>query len=291
MIYKLIVIVLALIAVNSLWSGVNGVIHTRALQQRGVRGKGTVVGFRESAAKVPDYFPLVDFLAADGKHYQFETWSESKPEGNETMDVLYNADDPNVARSFPTTPLSISGSVWSLVWGILFLVPAVMIFSPARALLPDFRTVADNPEAVTRLMVGSAKWISVLLVGGAGVGFLIAGAVVSAKRAALSIRGVRTDGTVVEWVSTGKYSHPVIEFVTTDGQKHRFVAPTEGKDWKKPTMPIVYNPANPANASPSEWQQMWLAPIVMLGMGLLFSAFGVGIYRIFLSVAKEIGAG
>ena len=45
----------------------------------------------------------------------------TKPEGEQTVDVLYYADDPNVARVFSTTPLSISGSVWSLFWGVLFL--------------------------------------------------------------------------------------------------------------------------------------------------------------------------
>lgn len=61
----------------------------------------------------------------------------------------------------------------------------------------------------------------------------------------------------------------IIEFLTPDGESHRFLGPaTESPPPEGETVPVVYDSAKPTRAWVGEGQRHWWVPLALLAIGL-----------------------
>lgn len=91
---------------------------------------------------------------------------------------------------------------------------------------------------------------------------------------------IQTEGTVVEnsFVTivedgngVGSYL-PQVEFALPDGNKIRFTDKVGSlpPDYEiGETVQIIYQPENPANACINSWKRIWLAPVILMSVGIL----------------------
>jgi len=72
---------------------------TRHLIATSQKAQGTVVGFeRRSSKRGHSDYPVIEFTTASGENRRFTTSGAGDYAKGETVDVLYNADDPVEAR-------------------------------------------------------------------------------------------------------------------------------------------------------------------------------------------------
>lgn len=96
--------------------------------------------------------------------------------------------------------------------------------------------------------------------------------------------GVTTDGTVVDLIgerdSDGDTTyHPRVRFVTRSGEAREFTASVGTNpaafEVGEPVV-VIYDPASPEGARIDSFFQLWFAPLLLGGMGIVFAAFGCG---------------
>jgi hypothetical protein len=92
----------------------------------------------------------------------------------------------------------------------------------------------------------------------------------------------RVKGIVIELnTSRGRRgsitSAPVVEYVTTDGRIEHYASGTYTSPPSfelNETVEILYNPKNPKDAMIDSFGQLWLAPMIVGGLGIFFFGFG-----------------
>jgi len=140
------------------------------------------------------------------------------------------------------------------------------------------------------------KWIVLILFGAVGAVALWGGVSWGSKRYQLVSSGVPVPGRVVDRVehehvgtSVGtqyreseRSFHPLVEFVTTDGETVRIEGTTGRGDKEKieigKPVTVVYDPADPSQAVIAEFQQAWLGPLTLSVAGFVFLLMGIGGY-------------
>lgn len=111
---------------------------------------------------------------------------------------------------------------------------------------------------------------------------LVVGLGFAAERAWFLSRAASASGTVVametsRWSGDPRTRHPVVEFAAADGSKHR----VEGWSGRPPRhhmgnrVRVWYLPQDPDDARLDDPLELWLAPGVSGGVGLLL--FGMGV--------------
>lgn len=92
---------------------------------------------------------------------------------------------------------------------------------------------------------------------------------------------VKTSGTVVDMIARGKRSYaPVVTYFDDAGVKHRYISSVSSNPPGYEIgerVDIYYDPKNPDDAKIAGWME-YFGAIVVGGMGLLFSFFGLGYY-------------
>ena len=132
------------------------------------------------------------------------------------------------------------------------------------------------------------KWIGLLMaliVGCIGTALFIGGCVWGYQRAALYLEGAAVQGQVVGNLESGSrdgYSYrPVVEFVVAGERKHRLI---DDVSWDEPpykigsSVKVLYDPKYPEAAVIARFRTLWLAPLFMGLLGILFFAGGVGLF-------------
>lgn len=261
-------LVFGVIGLLLLWGGVFGVKKQFALQRQGVRAKGIVVDVVRSGSRVITYLPIVEFTGADGKSHRFEdsrasAARESDVEKGKAVDVLYVADDPSNAV-IAGSEQSISGSVAAAVLGLMFLAPLVLLINPQRGMN----------------LVGSLRWLGVIIIAGTGLAFFVSGAIWGARRYLLLHSGARAEGAVLNYLpaARGSGSIAVIGFKAGDTQQHQFAASTFAKYKDGARLEVIYKPDDPSVAVVNDFQQFWLGPLATTLFGLFFLLFGALAY-------------
>jgi len=94
----------------------------------------------------------------------------------------------------------------------------------------------------------------------------------------------RAEGRVIqiEWrrASKGQFSYPVVEFRTADERRIVFkgsVGDNPPAFHEGETVVVLYDPANPQHASIRSVGQQWSGPLLLGGLGLVFTAIPAGI--------------
>lgn len=91
----------------------------------------------------------------------------------------------------------------------------------------------------------------------------------------VATRGTVVDNSYYTTVNDGITSsayQPVIEFTPADGKKTRFTDSigSEPPDYEVgDQVDVVYNPKNVKEARINSWERMWLAPTLLISIGLL----------------------
>lgn len=138
------------------------------------------------------------------------------------------------------------------------------------------------------------KWIALLLFGTIGAATLIGGLYWASTRYTLMQHGTLTQGRVVgqqEQVSTSNEGrhlgynetttsyYPIVEFAIANGEKMRVVGTTGGGEGAMletgAEVNVIYDPADPSDALIADFQQAWLGPLVLSGVGAVFLLFGI----------------
>lgn len=139
----------------------------------------------------------------------------------------------------------------------------------------------------------------ILAIGGVAMAFFGWQGYTSTKTFMVNAEQAR--GTVVEVAarsgtdSSGNptiYFYPVVEFTAADGRAVRYqssVGSSRPSQQVGQAVEIVYNPANPQDARVNSFTEVWLWPVVLLGMGAVFVLAGVGAF--FNSIALIAGLG
>ncbi len=120
---------------------------------------------------------------------------------------------------------------------------------------------------------------SLLLFGGP---FLLVGVWLVAQSWALQQRGVRTTGTVtalIEHASAGDPDSPMVSFTPAGAQQPVTfrVKLADNRFQRGQSVPVVYDPRRPTNASVAEGRYLWFGPILFVMLGVVFSLMGVGV--------------
>lgn len=99
---------------------------------------------------------------------------------------------------------------------------------------------------------------------------------------------VATEGTVVafdRYRSDGDtLFRPVVVFMTEDGSSVEFTSSFGSSHQRKregDTVAVLYRPDDPADAEIREFWTLWFGPIVLFGVGALFSAIGAVVFFVF----------
>lgn len=119
---------------------------------------------------------------------------------------------------------------------------------------------------------------------------ILTGFVTLIQRIRLFLRSVKVDGKVVDWKESRRFVNhresivysAVVAFNAADGSSHRIESSSGGS--KKPqvgrTIPVRYDPGNPANAVVATFVNFWVVPFVLLAAGVfvlwLGHMFGAG---------------
>lgn len=101
----------------------------------------------------------------------------------------------------------------------------------------------------------------------------------------LAVRGVHTQGTVVDTVSSrdsdGDWSYrPVVVFTDESGARHRFtssVGSNPPSHSRGETVAVIYSPWAPEQAMIDSFFDRFLIPLVFGGFGIVFAVIGLGV--------------
>lgn len=127
------------------------------------------------------------------------------------------------------------------------------------------------------------------LVGGifsvVGIGLLLGGFAFWQAQTRFVRSSAQAVGTVTDFVkqrdSRNRATYaPQVRFVTSDGQKHEFTStvssnPRGFEVGDKVT--VLYDPAAPNTAQINTFLQLWFGPVLLAGMGFVFSTVGGGL--------------
>jgi hypothetical protein len=126
-----------------------------------------------------------------------------------------------------------------------------------------------------------------------GLAFLISGLVWGGRRVALYRNGLPAQGRVVaieqgevadEEESPRPAYYPVVEFITSDGQAHRFRGSTGSSSPEfgiGSEVGVRYNPNEPEQAQLIKFSHFWLGPLLLTIGGLLALSLACGVFYIF----------
>lgn len=258
------------------WSGVAGVINARALQSRGVRTKGTIVGaVRMTGTRTITYNSVVEFTGSDARSHRFELYTgsgvtEDEVEKGKSVDVVYDADNPERAV-IAGSEGSIPGSMATATFGLLLL-GGLVAMTRSR----------ESAFAVA----GSLRWVAFAIAAAVGVGFLASGAVWGARRFLFLRGGVRAEGIVVNHLpaARGGGFMAVFAFKSANGEQHQFAA-SELTPYKEGALvEVVYAPDDPSRAFVHDFQQFWLGPLAVTLLGL----FCAGLAALTWAFVKDV---
>jgi hypothetical protein len=111
------------------------VVRYYRLQGNGEKAQGVIVDIATWSGKHPDYHPIVEFTAADGKKYRMDTmrsfYAKEEIKLGEKMELLYLRSNPSVSGLADD---SIIGSIAAGVIGLMFLGAPAIVF----LVLPGF---------------------------------------------------------------------------------------------------------------------------------------------------------
>lgn len=141
---------------------------------------------------------------------------------------------------------------------------------------------------------GRLPFVVGLVFGGVGIVLAVVAVIVVGVTLGALRDGARTEGTVVDVVartSTTEDSdgrsrestayHPTVRF-RADGRTYTFTSST-GSDPPAyevgDRVPVVYDPADPGDARVNTFWSLYLAPIVLGGLAVVFLAVGVPLFR------------
>ena len=123
--------------------------------------------------------------------------------------------------------------------------------------------------------MGRLFWLLGGLFSGVGVVLLVAAALVTGSTLTFRAEAQSAQGTVVE-LDSGK---PVVEFVDPDGATHRIVGSVSSDppafDLGE-RVGVRYRPGQPAEARIDGLLESWFGPILLGGLGTVFTALGAG---------------
>lgn len=130
----------------------------------------------------------------------------------------------------------------------------------------------------------SAKWMSLFIFGGLGLGIVFVGLHLIYKRFNLYWKGVKTTGTVVG-VSTHKnddnntwYSTPIVRFQTFDGKTQELRSDFVDTNKKYPAgveVIVIYNPVKPSEAEIKDFLTFAWTPFLIMVFGCWFLVLGI----------------
>ena len=106
--------------------------------------------------------------------------------------------------------------------------------------------------------------------------FALIGAVLATKSIRLFQTGVRTRATVVE-LKTGADGEatPIVEFTDLSGTRQRARLSIVNGLPVGSEMDVIYDPHKPGSASGSSFSDLWMFPIMFVGVGGLVFLFGL----------------
>jgi hypothetical protein len=118
-----------------------------------------------------------------------------------------------------------------------------------------------------------------------GIGLLVAGAATFVHTLRFVERAERATGTVIDLSevidrSEGSISvvyHPVVRFTTAEGRTVEFRSPSGSSSPPDvgDRVGVLYDPDDPQDAELSGFFDLWLFPIVLVPLGILFSIFAL----------------
>lgn len=148
----------------------------------------------------------------------------------------------------------------------------------------------SDPSAMSwkeRLLLRAAShrqrssWMMPLIFTGLGSIFAVAGAVGLFRSWDFASRGIETDGIVVNRVFTGgepnEGTTPIIRYKVGDKsyefQGRKSVAPDVGQEVR-----VAYLPDRPNEGQLATFQDRWMEPSMIGGLGSLFAIMGIAIF-------------
>ncbi len=190
----------------------------------GVRGQGTVIGWRQSGSSPPAYAPVFQFNARDGRTYTASSDFYGKQRDavvGAQVPVVYPAEDPSSARIDAFVPLWVLPLVTGAVGAGFCVVPAIMwvawLRRRAAALEPQKQAAAlRTADAVSR---GFKRLLGAVLIAGAaallarGVGLLPNAGLDPSARVLADVVGVlllMAGLQVGGWVAVGSRAYHVV---------------------------------------------------------------------------------
>jgi hypothetical protein len=119
---------------------------------------------------------------------------------------------------------------------------------------------------------------------GFGVLFLFISALVLVPRIVQVNRFAQTDGRVVDYAMSGDTAYPIVEFTTQDGRRWQFEEDmgSDPPQFKlEERVSVLYNPANPREATINALENLWLLPAIFGLFGMIFAGIGLsGIIKV-----------
>ncbi|SHO56934.1 DUF3592 domain-containing protein [Vibrio quintilis] len=113
-----------------------------------------------------------------------------------------------------------------------------------------------------------------------GLVFLALAAFLFHQQQSFLNHSVRTDGTVIAFISDGTY-YPVVSFQTTEGEMIEFKSSTGSNPpsfSRGENVEVVYRPDLPEHAEIYSFFHLWLGPLIFGILGGLFFLTGVGFF-------------
>jgi hypothetical protein len=128
------------------------------------------------------------------------------------------------------------------------------------------------------------KWFGGLVFLAIGVTTLVAGACVWRSQARFAAAAVHADGVVVDNVyrrtSKGGSYRPAVEFTTPSGRAMRIVGEVGSASpsyARGAHVRLLYDPAHPEQARIDSFTERWLAQLVLLLVGVVFTPVGLAL--------------
>jgi hypothetical protein len=136
-----------------------------------------------------------------------------------------------------------------------------------------------------------AKGIFILV----GLGMLVGSFFIYRHTSSFLKVAKKSQGVVIKLVpkrgSKGSTTYsPMIKFKTQKGDEFSFVGNTSSNPpsyHRGDKVDIFYNPQNPKNAKISSFVSLWLLPLILFGMGSVFTL--IGIFGRFVSSRRRVG--
>jgi hypothetical protein len=118
-----------------------------------------------------------------------------------------------------------------------------------------------------------------------GTGLLVGAALLAISTRSFIATAKPASGTVIEMIAVrdndGSVTYkPVVEFTTMDGATHSFASNTSSNPPSYRVgegVEVLYAPDDPNDARIRGFGSLWLAPIILAGIGTVFASIGFGI--------------